>query len=240
MRATLFMMAVSLCLSGCTTGELFSHGIVREYDGEVRGPIPDVKITVDCEVGLIHGTRKIGELHYVTDGNGEYSISGLRLLPCQFTSFHIAKDGWVDGGRLDAGLDHWPTAGIPQRVLMVREKVVVPAVLRYWNKAAGALIPPVAPATRYENEYPYFLSSARIASTPEEVEFVRSTFCVRMTGYWSTMSEAEREAMRLRNWDFYRDRKDNHYELTNWCTGKAPVHGTAVQALPYLGIRSKQ
>jgi hypothetical protein len=238
-RATLFMMAISLCLSGCTTGELLSHGIVREYDGEVRAPIPGVKITVDCEIGLIHGTRKIGEFHYVTDNNGEYGISGLRLLPCQFTSVHIAKDGWVDGGLLDAGLGRFGM-NIPQSMLMVRQELVVPTMLRYWNKAAGALIPPVAPASRYEYEYSYFLASASIASTLDEVEFVRGTFCVRMSGYWNAMSEAEREAIRARRWDFDKNAADSYYELTSWCTGKAPVHGTAVQALPYLGIRSKQ
>src|SRR5262249_22470784 len=129
---------------------------------------------------------------------------------------------------------------IPQYMLMVRQELVVPTMLRYWNKAAGALIPPVAPASRYEDEYPYFLASARIASTPDEVEFVRGTFCLRMSGYWNAMSEAEREAKRALRWDFDKNNTDNYYELIGWCTGKAPVHGTAVQALPYLGIRGKQ
>ncbi|WP_348063368.1 carboxypeptidase-like regulatory domain-containing protein [Roseateles sp.] len=205
----------------------------RDPEGEVRElvnrqPIEGAHIKIDCRKGRwLHGSDSVRVAEATSGADGRFSFARADVRGCGYLMVYISKPGFRDAARIEhsaiqVGFETQITSSVPELLLMVRESEV--KQLQFdglLNESNAVRIAPPGPMPEadYNTVNVPFFESRRLATTPDEIRWVRGHYCARLISLWAALP-AELQQKHLDN---PMANVVRHPDVVDYCKSAAPA-----------------
>lgn len=196
-------------LVGCLDGS--PVGVVHEIRSQQ--PVAGAKVELDCRKYELHGTSLVRTVSQVTDGRGRYRFNRSDVDDCDVILARVSKSDFVDAAQIPNSAIQVPfveSGQVPSHVYLARSADVSRLQLEGLLQQSDAIqigsVPKgseaAAHALAYETVGKSLSRSLKIATTREEIAWVREHYCRRLEARWNALTESERaEAARFADVD---------------------------------------
>ena len=229
-RCQLFATLLAVTLSGCVdSGPLgLMHGHV--LDARTREAIPDATVTVQC-MRRLHSLELneelLTEVAVRSDKNGSYHVPSDQRAHCYHIGVSAEKRGYVRS--VKSTKSTVLVSNLPYDVFLVPESAATMDILidysdelaRVKGYNGGRNVTPVAHETLHV--YAAFIGSKRVARTPEEISFVKRSYCRRLISLRARLSESDKQYLAgVAINDFHHTRYLYEEEVEPFCNSPIP------------------
>ncbi|HEY5758451.1 MAG TPA: carboxypeptidase-like regulatory domain-containing protein [Steroidobacter sp.] len=177
---------------------LDASGVVRDY--VTKRPIAGAKLTLDCKESHWHGSSSIRTVETVSSQDGRYSFRFADSWDCDYVVVIPEKEGYKNP--LGLGLPNTVVApfgaSVPKYSWLVANSDETRLRLEGWlaNSRAVRLSPAgPMPLEDYMMVFRPFAESKLIATDPQDIAWVRTQYCERLTDLSSKTSPQDRERL---------------------------------------------
>jgi len=177
---------------------LDANGVVQDY--VTKQPIAGAKLTLDCRESHWHGSTSIRTVEAVSSQDGRYSFRFADSWDCDWVALIPEKEGYKNP--LGLGLPNTifgPFGGsVPKYSWLVANGDETRLRLEGWLANARAVRPSPAgprPLEDYMMVFRPFSESKLIATDPQDIAWVRTQYCERLTELYSKTSPQDRERL---------------------------------------------
>jgi hypothetical protein len=181
------IIAIFLVTTRVNLRNIKGSGVVLDLAS--KQPISEVELTLDCRKTKLHGTESIRMARAMSGEEGKYSFNFSDTWDCAYIFVRPNKNGYTNAfGVQDIWKPDMPiSATVPSHLWMIRDADVSRLQLEDLLRKSHTIYGRTTPVSDYQAVYSRFHSSKFIAKTTEEVKWVQSNYCNRLTVLWSAI-----------------------------------------------------
>jgi len=216
----LLLVVATTPLAGCL--DIWPSGVVHEVRSQ--RPVAGATVELDCRKYLLHGTTLIRTVREESDSDGRYRFDISDVYDCDVILYHVRKTDYMDAAQIPDSLIQVPfveSGQVPAYVYLARtddvHRLQLEGLLQQSSGGPFEFVPKGSEALAHESEYEVvgksLSRSRKIATTPDEVAWVRDHYCGRLEERWKALTRDE-QAQATRFGDV-----DSREELAAYCGG---------------------